>query len=153
LGGPAIGFKQDFNASHQLQKVAPDAYSRYKADKESSFFGFKTIGLDGAKVGVLDDGGKELNRVGELLAKENKTDANYSQLSQWWQSAKEFAPEDKKPVQEAGIFGGKMALKLTAYVPAAMAVCYLLLILYFKSIGGYKAVHIESPEALGTAET
>lgn len=153
LGGPAIGFKQDFNASHQLQKVAPDAYSRYKADKESSFFGFKTVGLDGAKVGVLDDGGKELNRVGELLAKENKTDANYSQLSQWWASAKEFAPEDKKPVQEAGIFGGKMALKLTAYVPAAMAVCYLLLILYFKSIGGYKAVHIESPEALGTAET
>lgn len=152
LGGPAIGFKQDYNASHELQKISPDAYSRYKADKENSFFGFKTVGLDGAKVGVLDDNGKELDRVGKLLAAENRTDSNYTALNQWWQSAKEYAAEDKKPVQESGIFGGKMALKLTAYVPAAMAVCYLLLILYFKSIGGYKAIHIENPEALGTAE-
>ena len=46
------------------------------------------------------------------------------------------------PVKTAGIYGGKQALKLTAYVPAAMAVCYLLLILYFKATGGYKVVHV-----------
>ena len=32
-----------------------------------------------------------------------------------------------------------MALKLTAIVPAIMAVLYLFLILYFKARGGYKA--------------
>lgn len=152
LGGPAIGFKQDYNASHQLEKMSPDAYSRYKADQENSFLGFKTVGLDGAKVGVLDDNGAELDRASKLLAEQNKTDENTTRLVQWWDGAKTHVEEDKKPVQDAGIYGGKMALKLTAYVPAAMAVCYLLLILYFRSIGGYKAVHIESPESLGTAE-
>ncbi len=153
LGGPAIGFKQDYNASHELQKTAPETYQRYKADEENRFFGFKTVGLDGAKVGVLDDHGKELERAGTLLAEEHREDSNHTRLAQWWEGAKAYAEVDKAPVQEAGIFGSKMALKLTAYVPAAMAVCYLLLILYFKSIGGYKAVHIEVPEALGTAES
>ncbi|MFN9718256.1 MAG: MFS transporter, partial [Planctomycetota bacterium] len=55
LGGPAIGFKQDYNASANLKEKAPEAYERYKAGKEESFLGFKTIGLDGAKVGTLDD--------------------------------------------------------------------------------------------------
>ncbi len=152
LGGPAIGFKQDYFASKQLQEKSPESYGRYKADKESHFLAFKTVGLNGAKVGTLEDDGKELKRATDLLAKENRQDANQTQLAEWWSAAKDHAKEDLKPVQDAGIVGGKMALKLTAYVPAAMAVCYLLLILYFKSIGGYKAVHIESPESLGTAE-
>ena len=142
LGGPAIGFKQDFNASKQLQAQSAETYNRYKADKENTFFGFKTVGLDGSKVGVLDDGGKELARAGELLAKENKKDENHAKLAAWWDGAKASADTDKKPVSEAGIYGGKMALKLTAYVPMAMAVLYLMLILYFKSKGGYKALNV-----------
>jgi len=31
---------------------------------------------------------------------------------------------------------------MTAAIPATMAVLYLVLILYFKAKGGYKAVHI-----------
>ena len=42
-----------------------------------------------------------------------------------------------------------MALKKTAIVPAIMAVLYLLLILYFKAKGGYKALHV-SDDALVT---
>jgi hypothetical protein len=38
-----------------------------------------------------------------------------------------------------------MSLKWTALVPLAMAVGYLLLILYFRAIGGYKQVHIIGP--------
>ena len=143
LGGPAIGFKQDYHASAHLKETAPEAYSRYKADNENSFLSFKTVGLDGAKVGVLDDGGKELSRAREILAKENKKDANNANLSTWWETAKSTAEADKKPVQEAGIHGGKMALRLTAFVPATMAAIYLLLVLFFKSIGGYRALKIE----------
>jgi MFS family permease len=146
LGNPAIGFKQDLHASKHLQQVSAESYARYKADHENAFFGFKTVGLDGAKVGVLDNGGTELTRVGTLLAKEKRTDANHAKLEAWWAGAKEFAATDKKPVQGAGVYGGQMALKLTSYVPAAMAVIYLLLILYFKSVGGYKAVHIGETE-------
>jgi MFS family permease len=143
LGGPAIGFKQDFHASKNLQGAAPEAYNRYKAENENAFFGFKTVGLDGAKVGVLEDGGKELTRVGELLVKENKKDDNHAKLAAWWATAKVTADADKKPVQTAGVYGGQMALKLTSYVPAAMAAIYLLLLLYFKAKGGYRVVHIE----------
>jgi hypothetical protein len=31
-------------------------------------------------------------------------------------------------------------------IPATMAICYLILILYFRSIGGYKAVHLDEDE-------
>ena len=148
LGGPAIGFKQDYHASKNLQEVSKETYDRYKAGNENSFFGFKAVGLDGAKVGVLDDGGKELARAGTLLEKEGKKDENHAKLAAWWDTAKTSAEKDKKPVGEAGIFGGKMALKLTAYVPMAMAVIYLLLILYFKATGGYKALHV-SGEQIG----
>ena len=40
---------------------------------------------------------------------------------------------------EARLVGGKQALTWTAYVPATMAVGYLLLVLYFLIRGGYKA--------------
>lgn len=154
LGGPAIGFKQDYNASHHLQATSEATYDRYKADQPSHFLTFSTVGLNGAKVGVLEDNAKELDRVGELLKSENREDSNHAALAAWWAQASQFAAKDKPVVQEATIFGGQMALKLTAYVPATMAVLYLILIIAFKLAGGYKAVHIEeSPEALGTAET
>ena len=143
LGGPAIGFEQDFHASANLKNTAGETYDRYKAANENSFLSFKTYGLDGAKVGVLDDDGKELNRTSELLIKENKTDNNHTKLVEWWTTAKENASTDKPLVEKAGIFGGQSALKLTAYVPMAMAVIYLFLIIYFKLNGGYKALQVE----------
>jgi MFS family permease len=144
LGGPAIGFKQDYNASANLQQTSKETYDRYKAENENTFFGYKTVGLDGSKVGVLEDEGKEVERVTALLAKEGKKDENHDKLASWWATAKPTAAKDKEPVQKAGIFGGQQALKLTAYVPMTMAVLYLLLILYFKSKGGYKPVDIAS---------
>lgn len=153
LGGPGIGFKQDFNATSQLKAKAPEVYERYKAPGENRFLSFTVVGLDGAKVGVLEDGGKELTRAGELLKKENKTDKNQEALASWWETASKTADADKASVDDANLHGGRMALKLTSYIPLAMAVLYLLLILYFKSQGGYKAVHIESPESIGTGES
>jgi hypothetical protein len=47
-----------------------------------------------------------------------------------------------KDVQQAEVYGKQMALKITALVPAAMAVGYLFLLLYFRAIGGYKLVEI-----------
>lgn len=64
LGGPGIGYKQDFFATQKIKPYA--AYERYvardKDDKpqEKSFLEFtgllpKTTGLDNAKLGVLDN--------------------------------------------------------------------------------------------------
>jgi hypothetical protein len=40
--------------------------------------------------------------------------------------------------------GDRETLKADAYIPAVMALIYLVLFFYFRSIGGYKPVHIGS---------
>ena len=40
--------------------------------------------------------------------------------------------------------GDRETLKADAFIPAVMAVIYLLLLLYFKAIGGYKPVRIDA---------
>lgn len=156
LGGPGIGFKQDFHASNSLKEKSPAVYERYKSEGENHFLAFSVVGLNGAKVGVLEDGGKELTRAGEILKKDGKTDVNQEALAKWWDDASKTADADKGPVKEAGLHGGRKALELTSYVPLTMAVLYLLLVLYFRTQGGYKALHVAEVEdavASGTAES
>ncbi len=58
------------------------------------------------------------------------------------QTATPKTPE-QKTVSEASIIGDRETLKADSFIPAAMAVVYVLLFLYFRTIGGYKAVRIE----------
>ena len=139
LGGPGIGFEQDYNASHNLKENSSAVYERYKADGENSFLGFNVVGLDGLKVGVLDDNGKELARANKLLVEAGKPE---DKLVGWWSEAEKTSAEDKGLVDGAVLYGGRRALQLTSYVPAVMAVLYLILILYFRATGGYKVVHL-----------
>ncbi len=148
LGGPGIGFQQDHYASEDLKGKSPPVFERYKAPKENTFLTFETVGLDGAKVGVLGDDGKEAVRALEVLKADPKAKPEavktQQELVDWWESARTTAKEDKALVTEAGLYGGRMALKLTALVPATMALIYLLMILYFKSKGGYRAKELIS---------
>ena len=142
LGGPGIGFLQDQNASANLAQANTAVYERYKAPKENEFLWMKTVGLDGAKVGVLEDGGKEAERALDLMRQEQaKPEAIAAQqtLVDWWKSAQGSAAADKPLVEAAGLFGGRRALTLTALVPAAMFVCYSLLLGWFRMRGGYQA--------------
>jgi len=143
LGGPGIGFLQDQNASAKLRESNAVVYDRYKAPKENEFLWMKTVGLDGLKVGVLENGGKEAQRELEVMQKDAaKPEAIAAQKSlvDWWtSSAAPDAATDKPLVEEAGLFGGRQALKLTAFVPATMFVCYALLLGWFAMQGGYKA--------------
>jgi MFS family permease len=142
LGGPGIGFLQDQNASANLAQANTAVYERYKAPKENEFLWMKTVGLDGAKVGVLEDGGKEAERALDLMRQEQaKPEAIAAQqtLVDWWKNAQGSAAADKPLVEAAGLFGGRRALTLTALVPAAMFVCYSLLLGWFRMRGGYQA--------------
>jgi len=58
------------------------------------------------------------------------------------QKAETKTPEQKVMV-DASIVGDRKTLKADAYIPAVMAAIYLLLMIYFKGIGGYKPVKIE----------
>jgi hypothetical protein len=138
LGGPCIGYKQDYFASQYLKENDPPAYRRYQGDAKSPLPGLPPIaGLDNAKVAVLKDDppGKSL---AEQLARK-PDDRNLQALESWWSEAKASAAKDKAPVEQAELLGGQKALEVTAAVPAAMAVGYLLLLIYFLARGGYKA--------------
>jgi hypothetical protein len=142
LGGPGIGFLQDQNASTKLRESSAAVYDRYKAPKENEFLWMKTVGLDGSKVGVLEDGGKEAQRALDLMERQHaKPDAIAAQrkLVDWWTASAAEAATDKPLVDGAGLYGGRQALKLTAFVPATMFACYALLLAWFATRGGYKA--------------
>ncbi|MEI6233398.1 MAG: MFS transporter [Planctomycetota bacterium] len=156
LGGPGIGFKQDYFASQELQKT-PAVYDRYKAENENAFLGFKVKGLDGAKVGVVEDGGKamadDLAKLDANKAAPKDSGKELRALNDWWKNiAQKTAADDKKVVEGSVLFGSKQALVYTAFVPLTMAICYLLLLLYFKAKGGYKQVHIEEEIAAAGAD-
>jgi MFS family permease len=53
---------------------------------------------------------------------------------------------DELKVQEASITGDRETLRADSFIPLSMAVIYLLMLLYFKSKGGYKAITIEEQE-------
>jgi MFS family permease len=120
LGGPGIGYNQDRAASEELQAKAPTVYEEYKASGTNHFLFFKPIqGLDGSKVNPLRDKAADTRTAAE------------------------------QQVHEADLHGGRSALKTTAIIPATMAVLYLLLILYFRATGGYKALRVSGEEETG----
>ncbi len=147
LGGPGIGYKQDYFASEKIKVESNESYERYRSDTKNKFLFFDAIqGLDGSKVGVLKDDGMQLNADMERWTnsgRELEDSKGLSSLNEWWTSAKTFADKDRKPVEEAGFYGAGRALVVTAIVPALMAVGFFILILYFRKKGGYSRVEIE----------
>jgi MFS family permease len=143
LGGPGIGFIQDQAASNQLRSANAAVFERYRAPGENEFLWLETIGLDGAKVGILDDGGKEAVRALDVLRKDGAKPealAEQEKLVAWWKDeASATAAADQELVTAANLFGGREALEATAIVPATMGVCYLLMIGWFRTRGGYRA--------------
>jgi hypothetical protein len=160
LGGPCIGYQQDFAASRDLQQTSPPAYTRYKSDTPRSPLPFlpEVAGLDNGKIGVLNNyeeiqqekkkeasaltGEQAMLKIQkdlELVKKQGGQAEALEQRLHWWDTeGLPHAAEDYPKVTTARVEGGKTALTWTAAVPAAMAICYLLLIVYFRTIGGYK---------------
>ncbi len=122
IGSPGLGYAKDRFTSEELQKANPAAYAQFKAEKPSKFLTFSEVtGLDGTK-----------------LAEAQKAEA-----------AKR-TPE-QKAAAEASIVGDRKTLVADSAIPAMMAAIYLCILLYFKSIGGYKAVHLEGTSGEGHA--
>ena len=156
LGGPGIGWKQDYYASENLKEASEDAHARYVV-AESKAVNLPMLpeirGLDGQKVGVILDSsdsgpGTELADTVEKLKAAGKTNDDVKNLAKWWKDdGKPNAEKDKSLVSDARLYGGRMALKLTAAVPFMMAIGYLILVLYFRAKGGYQqeVLHGEAP--------
>lgn len=147
LGGPGIGYKQDYFASEKIKVESVESYNRYKSEHENNFLFFSPIyGLDASKVAILKDDGTQLQediKRWESTGKNIEDNSNLFNLNTWWNKVKEYASVDKKPIQEAGFYGAGKALVATSIIPAIMAIGYLILIFYFKRKGGYKPIEIE----------
>ena len=50
---------------------------------------------------------------------------------------------EKKAIFAASQAGDRATLKADSFIPLTMAAIYLLLLFYFKSLGGYRALKIE----------
>jgi MFS family permease len=125
IGSPALGYFKDRYAAEELREVDPTLYEQYKGDKKSQFLFFPSVT-------ALD--GKKLGEVKAALQAERE--------------GRGTATEEQKTVQAADMRGDRRTLVADAAIPAAMAVIYLGLLIYFASIGGYKPVHIDG-ERLG----
>lgn len=198
LGGPGIGYKQDFFAVQKLNELTstqgPATYDRYvarndKGELDKSGFPILTnvapdiappvAGLDNGKLKVFDDYGgvkaaEEKKAKGEKVddgallttleadlktLEKNKADGKKTEekleksltgQKDWWDSqGKPNYGTDVKNLPPARLYGAKTALLYTAIVPAALAVGFLLLIIYFALTGGYKQVHLDEEPPMG----
>lgn len=61
--------------------------------------------------------------------------------------------DEQTKLIKASIEGDRKTLVTDSVIPATMAVIYLILLIYFKAIGGYKPVAIHSGTELGSAES
>ncbi len=143
IGGPAIGYKQDYAASHKLKSESQAVYKRYAASESNGFLVFPAIrGLDGAKVSVLKDNGVALAKTSSHSKTQNFPLGNAEKLNSWWMQARLSSSEDRNIVLAAELYGGRMALKWTAWVPIVLFFIFLLLALYYRASGGYKPVDL-----------
>jgi MFS family permease len=119
IGGPGLGYGKDRFAAETLQTTNPAAYAEAKAASPSKFLFF-------SEVNAID--GKKLSDSKEAVKANNATPAQ-----------KDIVAADQK--------GDRMTLKADSYIPAAMAIIFLGILLYFKSTGGYRVLKIEEQEA------
>jgi MFS family permease len=113
VGGPGLGYAKDRYTAEALSKDAPAVYESAKASTVSNYLFLKPI--------TAVDGAK--------LEAAKK--------------AGEKGTPDQKAIVKANQQGDRATLKADSYIPLSMAIIYLLLLFYFKQIGGYRALKIE----------
>ena len=137
VGSPGLGYSKDRFSGEALKVAAPASFDELKNAQPSKFLFFGDVfGLDGKKLGAAQE---KLNKARETAADSNAALATLT--------------ADEKALVESSITGDRKTLVADSFIPGTMAVIYLALMIYFKAIGGYKAVKIESGTALGTAES
>ena len=123
IGSPGLGYFKDRYAADELEKTNPALYATYKAETPSKFLFFAEVnGPDGTKMGE---------------AKEAAGGGN--------------ATQEQQDAIAADIRGDRRVLKTDSLIPLAMAAIYLALMMYFKSIGGYKPETIDPEKLTGGA--
>jgi MFS family permease len=116
IGGPGLGYCKDRFAGSALVQTDAKLAEEYKAESPSRF-----LNIDATSVYGLN--GKAV------------------------EEARKIKPQDRNDAQSklvaASEQGDRTTLRVDSFIPATMAVIYLALMGYFKSIGGYRPLRID----------
>ncbi|MCC6383498.1 MAG: hypothetical protein IT304_13405, partial [Dehalococcoidia bacterium] len=133
LGGPGLGYAKDRFAAEHLEATNPAIYAEYKVDQPTAWLVFRDVAaIDGRKLGEVQ---------GKLAAARTELAATGVHDPQ---AALDRLSAEERAVHAASIQGDRQTLKADAAIPALMALIYLGLLIYFRSIGGYKTVHLQA---------
>jgi hypothetical protein len=139
VGGAMIGAQQSESMNASLEASAPATYSRYFEGTENKFLGYSFRQLDpGLQQAAME--GKLVDALAVIESKEGLTDEQKT-----LKKAEIETEFENDGVAVTGAFnaGGRRALTLTAMIPVAMAIGFLILAIYYKSIGGYKVLRLD----------
>jgi hypothetical protein len=115
IGSAGLGYAKDRFTGEDLQKTNSALYEKVKAPTSSSFFFFSEgRGVDGSKLSAAQEAKNKGKATAEDIA-----------------------------ICDSDIQGSRKTLVADSFIPAIMAAIYLALLLYFKSIGGYKPLSID----------
>jgi MFS family permease len=122
IGGPGLGYSKDRYAAEALQQSSPAIYQTVKVAEPSKFLFLDPVNaIDGKKLGEAKDA----------------------------TTAKKATPE-QEAIVKADQQGDRNTLKADSFIPLAMAVIFLGILLYFKSTGGYKTITLAEAEKSGS---
>jgi len=115
IGSPGLGYFKDRLAAEALQDESPALYEEFKSDGDASkFLAFEPVQPINPQ--TLEEA--KTTKVGERT-------------------------EGQQTIVAADIEGNRDTLRVDSLIPAAMAVIFLFLFLYFRRIGGYKPLSLE----------
>ena len=138
IGGPGLGYAKDRFAGEALQSTSAQTYAANKAETPSEFLTFTpAYGLDGTKLAAAQKAVSDYHTQEKDRALGLPINGPISSLHAEPSTA-------DRAVVAASIAGDRKTLVADSAIPAAMALIYLLIFIYFKTIGGYKAVRIEN---------
>ena len=133
LGGPGLGYARDRFSADELKKADTALYEQVKGKgAPSTFLSFDAVNaIDPATLTPA-----KAAFAAKTAVERGSDDKKVLEL------AASITPE-QETIAKADIQGNRKVLKVDSLIPAAMAVIFLLLLLYFRAIGGYKPVTVE----------
>jgi MFS family permease len=133
FGGPGLGYGRDRFAAEELKSKDAALYESWKSTGTPSEFSvFEPVQpIDPARLGEAK---------ASALAK-RQVDAGSKDPAVTALAATHTA--EKQTVVKADEMGNRKLLKVDSLIPVAMAIGYLLLLLYFKAIGGYRPLTVD----------
>ena len=133
IGAPGLGYAKDRFAGEALHQAGTSVFEAYRSDAASRFLFFEpAYGFNGRK----------LADVQAIFSQAKAKSSQSGRVDR--QDALIRLTEPQLAVYQASITGDRKTLRIDALIPAVMAVIYVLLLMYFKLIGGYRPAPIQS---------